>query len=528
MLYGAHRPLAASARARRLGRSVGGEARAGRQGRARRGGIQRCRTNNRVMFQGDEVAAVAADTEEHAIDAARLVKVEYEVLPHVTDVEQALAGKAPEVFTGGNVRQGQTQETGDLAAGFKAAAHTIEETYATHVITHVCLESHGTVCEWDGDKLTAWISTQGINGARENFATALKIPQANVRVICQYMGGGFGSKALSVGAEGLICARLAKEANAPVKLMLDRKEEHLATGNRPSADRARQSRRVRRRHHHGVRRRVVGHGRRRRVGRLPAAVHLSDRESPPDAQGRVHQHGSAAADARARPSAGLVPHRDHDGRARRQGESGSGRVPDQEPAARGAERDVAVVSARGRRGIRLGQAASDRRQDARTDQDRHGRRDLHVGRRRPRPGAGALRNRVRRQRRHADRDAGHRHRHADARRDRHRRFAGTAAVAGQSGDRRHALRRQPDLGRQHDGREHQPGDSRRRDQGARRAEGEGRAGARRRCGVARRRGRPHSRQGQPVARACRGPTRASRLARSRSRSMATGCPACRR
>jgi xanthine dehydrogenase YagR molybdenum-binding subunit len=191
--------------------------------------------NSRVMFQGDEVAAVAADTEERAIDAARLVKVEYEVLPHVTVVEQALTGKAPEVFTKGNVRQGQTQETGDLAAGFKAAAHTIEETYATHVITHTCLESHGTVCEWDGDKLTAWISTQGINGARENFATALKMPQADVRVICQHMGGGFGSKALSVGAEGLICARLAKEAKAPVRLMLDRKEEHLATGNRPSA-----------------------------------------------------------------------------------------------------------------------------------------------------------------------------------------------------------------------------------------------------------------------------------------------------
>ena len=61
------------------------------------------------------------------------------------------------------------------------------------------------------------------------------IPAANVRVICQYMGGGFGSKALSVGAEGLLCAKLAKAANAPVKLMLDRKEEHLATGNRPSA-----------------------------------------------------------------------------------------------------------------------------------------------------------------------------------------------------------------------------------------------------------------------------------------------------
>ena len=63
------------------------------------------------------------------------------------------------------------------------------------------MESHGTVCEWDGDKLTAWISTQGISAARENFASALGIPQSNVRVICQYMGGGFGSKAMSVGAE---------------------------------------------------------------------------------------------------------------------------------------------------------------------------------------------------------------------------------------------------------------------------------------------------------------------------------------
>jgi xanthine dehydrogenase YagR molybdenum-binding subunit len=189
---------------------------------------------NTVMFQGDEVAAVAADTEEHAIDAARLVRVEYEVLPHITSVDQALGGTAPAVFAGGNVREGRTQEAGDLAAGFGAAAHTIDQTYATHVITHVCLESHGTVCEWDGDRLTAWVSTQGINTARENFASALGIPQANVRVITQYMGGGFGSK-MGPDAQGLICARLAREAKAPVKLMLDRKEEHLATGNRPSA-----------------------------------------------------------------------------------------------------------------------------------------------------------------------------------------------------------------------------------------------------------------------------------------------------
>jgi xanthine dehydrogenase YagR molybdenum-binding subunit len=189
---------------------------------------------NVVMYQGDEVAAVVADTEERAIDAERAVKVVYEVLPSVISVDSALAGRAPDVFTPANVRAANTAEAGDLAAGFKAAAFTLDQTYSTHVITHVCMESHGTVCEWEGDKLTAWVSTQGVNSARDNFARGLEIPQTNVRVICQYMGGGFGSK-LQLGPEGLICARLAKQAGVPVKMMLDRKEEHLVTGNRPSA-----------------------------------------------------------------------------------------------------------------------------------------------------------------------------------------------------------------------------------------------------------------------------------------------------
>jgi len=190
---------------------------------------------NVVMYQGDEIAAVAADTEEHATDAARLIKVEYDVLPAVIQVDQALSGAAPAVFQPSNVRQGQTQEAGDIAAGFKQAAQTLEETYSTHVITHVCLETHGAVCEWDGDNLTAWVSTQGINATKEGFATGLKIPASNVRVITQYMGGGFGSKLGAQDPQAIICARLAKDAKAPVKLMLDRKEEHLVTGNRPSA-----------------------------------------------------------------------------------------------------------------------------------------------------------------------------------------------------------------------------------------------------------------------------------------------------
>jgi xanthine dehydrogenase YagR molybdenum-binding subunit len=192
-----------------------------------------------VMYQGDPVAAIAADTEEQAIDAARLVKVTYDVMSHVANVEQAMAADAPKIFESlqgvtGNQRRGNVDETGDLEAGFKAAAHVVEQTYQTHVITHVCMESHGCVCEWDGDKLTAWVSTQGVHGTKDGFASGLKIPSANVRVITQFMGGGFGSK-FGPDSQGLICAKLAQEAKVPVKLFLDRKEEHLDTGNRPSA-----------------------------------------------------------------------------------------------------------------------------------------------------------------------------------------------------------------------------------------------------------------------------------------------------
>jgi xanthine dehydrogenase YagR molybdenum-binding subunit len=187
-----------------------------------------------VMYQGDPVAAVAADTEEHALDAARLVRVRYEQLPHFANVDQAMAPDAPLVFTGGNTKQGATEENGSIDDGFKQAAHVVEATYATHVITHVCLETHGAVCEWDGDKLTAWVSTQAVHGTKDGFVRGLGIPASNVRVITQYMGGGFGSK-FGPDAQGLICAKLAQQAKLPVKLMLDRKEEHLDTGNRPSA-----------------------------------------------------------------------------------------------------------------------------------------------------------------------------------------------------------------------------------------------------------------------------------------------------
>jgi xanthine dehydrogenase YagR molybdenum-binding subunit len=188
----------------------------------------------KVMFQGDDVAAVAADTEEQARDAARLVKVDYEVLPHLATVEQAMRPEAPVVFPKGNTTAGSLEEEGDIEAGFKAAAQTIEAEYSTQVETHTCLETHGCVAEWEADRLTAWVSTQAVHAVREGVAKALEIPQTNVHIITDYMGGGFGSK-LGPDFEVIVAARLAREASRPVKLMLDRKEEQLATGNRPSS-----------------------------------------------------------------------------------------------------------------------------------------------------------------------------------------------------------------------------------------------------------------------------------------------------
>jgi xanthine dehydrogenase YagR molybdenum-binding subunit len=189
---------------------------------------------NTVHYQGEEIAAVAATTEEIAEDAVRLIKVEYDVLPHLATVEQAMSPDAPKVFEKGNVTEPSLRQQGNVEDGLKAAAHVVEGLYHTQVQTHTSLETHGGICEWEGDKLTAWISTQAVHGSRDGLASALKIPQTDVRVITDYMGGGFGSK-LSGDPQVAMCARLAKLAGAPVKLMLSRKEEHLVTGNRPSA-----------------------------------------------------------------------------------------------------------------------------------------------------------------------------------------------------------------------------------------------------------------------------------------------------
>ena len=167
----------------------------------------------------------------------RAIKVEYEILPALATVEQSMSANAPVNFPKGNVsaeRLTLRPDKADVEAALKASAHIVEGTYSTQVQTHTSLETHGGICEWNGEKLTAWVSTQAVHATRDGLSRALQMQQSDVHVITDYMGGGFGSK-LGPDVQVVIAAKLAKEAGAPVKLMLTRKEEHLITGNRPSA-----------------------------------------------------------------------------------------------------------------------------------------------------------------------------------------------------------------------------------------------------------------------------------------------------
>ena len=189
----------------------------------------------RLRYEGQEIAAVAAITDDVAKDAVRLIQFEFDELPFVVDVEEAMGEDAPQIRDDWlrNQSPPKIDERGNLEAGFAEAVVEVEAAYSAPVQTHVCLEPHGHVAEWNGDNLTVWASTQAVFGNRRDFAQHFKIPEENVRIITEHMGGGFGSK-FSPGVEGHAAAELARKAAAPVKLMLTRKDEHLVAGNRPS------------------------------------------------------------------------------------------------------------------------------------------------------------------------------------------------------------------------------------------------------------------------------------------------------
>jgi xanthine dehydrogenase YagR molybdenum-binding subunit len=253
-----------------------------------------------IHWAGDDVVVVAAVDEPTAADAARTIKVEYEPLPFFVDdftqpqnvaestgpltqrdIGQMLNDDAPDdqviaavqkrglafkvtpelekrlkdnevsdevikALQAAPVKEPQPnsspykketeQVKGDPEAGFKEAEVVSEGVYGCPVITHCCLESHGSIAEWtDNDHLFSHISTQNVSGLAGQYAQALKIPESNVHVHQDHIGGGFGSK-FGIDRWGAYTAQVSKKAGGkPVRVMLERDAELEIAGCRPSA-----------------------------------------------------------------------------------------------------------------------------------------------------------------------------------------------------------------------------------------------------------------------------------------------------
>ncbi len=194
--------------------------------------------NNPVRFVGDAVAAIAA-VDRHAAEAAlALIDVEYETLDFVLDPEEALRDGAVAIQPGGNLspddrgrHEPETYRRGSVAAGFAASDRVFEDRFTSVHLNNAQLEPRVSVARWDGDKLTVWASTQGISNCQTDLARDLQMPAEKVRVVCQYMGGGFGNKNQCHDFD-LMAAALAKETGAPVKLEFTRKEDYVAVHGR--------------------------------------------------------------------------------------------------------------------------------------------------------------------------------------------------------------------------------------------------------------------------------------------------------
>jgi xanthine dehydrogenase YagR molybdenum-binding subunit len=177
-----------------------------------------------VGYEGQAVAAVAADTLDQARAAVELIAVDWEVLEPLLDPDEAIRRK--------ELIGRRTEERGDVERGFAEADVVVEAQYRTQTVLHNSMETHQAVCEWEaGDRLNVYISTQFIWGVRDEVAEHYGLPPDHVRVVCRFMGGGFGSKN-GAGDYTYIAADLARETGRPVKCALTRSEESLDSGNR--------------------------------------------------------------------------------------------------------------------------------------------------------------------------------------------------------------------------------------------------------------------------------------------------------
>jgi xanthine dehydrogenase molybdenum-binding subunit len=191
--------------------------------------------DDHVRFVGDEVAAVAAISEDVAEEAIGLIEVEYELLDPVFDPEVAMGEDAPQVRYDGNAREPLEFEWGDLEEGERGSDVIVESSMNFGSQQYASIGRNACVAEWEGDRLTLRTSTQTPSEAREEIAKGLGVPIANVRIIAQPSGSSFGL--WWINAFHLITALLARKTKRPVKIELDQ-EECFATVKRRHLERS--------------------------------------------------------------------------------------------------------------------------------------------------------------------------------------------------------------------------------------------------------------------------------------------------
>ena len=204
---------------------------------------------------GDVVAAIAAPTRAEARAATGLLQVEYEELPAVFDPVEAVAPGAPLLhpqaassadeavsigvrpLAGTNVCHRFRLVSGDVAAGFAEADVIVEEAFRTPSAAHVPMEAHAALAEWEAGRLTVWAGTQTPFNTRTDLAGLFGLDERDVRVVAPPMGGSFGAKTF-VRTEAVVAA-LARKAERPVKVVLDRTEEFVTLNRHPATIRVR-------------------------------------------------------------------------------------------------------------------------------------------------------------------------------------------------------------------------------------------------------------------------------------------------
>ena len=210
---------------------------------------ENCLAHDKVLYRGHAVAAVAAASPHVAEQALGLIEVEYEVLPAVLDVREAMRDDAPRLhgdqMTTRNVAQRFTRGTdtgvssnvasyiqfkgGDIEEGFREADVVVEREFETKMVHQGYLEPHVATAFWARDgRLTVWQSTQGAFGVRTQLSKMLDIPESRVKVIPTEVGGGFGGKIRSY--MGPVAALLSKKTGHPVRSVMGRKEVFEGSG----------------------------------------------------------------------------------------------------------------------------------------------------------------------------------------------------------------------------------------------------------------------------------------------------------